>query len=400
MAYATPRVSLTGKAEEPVKHSLLASLRCPISGGVLRLHSFETEQVSTDVGDAHLTKEGLLLSDEAQVWYPISNYVPVLLAFQTTFHDRFHARHKERFTAFSGYRMPYEKCEQGETFIQQSFTEEWNLTQDNELTFLRTDEDLVNLNRHVWLSWLQHEPPLERVLNVGCGIGKETMALRAVTGAKEVVAVDLNFALLSAASRYREIGNVHFVICSLFRLPFEKASFDLVYSQGVIHHTWSTQAAFASIASFVRPNGHLFVWVYALSDHLVFRNNPRSVRGRARHLANMGWFGVEAMIRPWLSRSPSWLRGVVIAVLAAILHPVFRTRAIHRDLWKLENTRHSLRDVLTPLYAFRHDVNEVAEWFEELGFRVVNMQSPSAHRKYFGGKRIHGVGLTGQKTVA
>jgi ubiquinone/menaquinone biosynthesis C-methylase UbiE/uncharacterized protein YbaR (Trm112 family) len=384
-----------------VKHSLLASLRCPISGGELRLHAFETEDVTTENGDVHITKEGLLLSDDVRVWYPISNYVPVLLAFHTSFHERFHARHKERFSTFDEYRMPYEECEQGEAFIQQSFTEEWNLTQDNALSFLRTDEDLVNLNRHVWLRWLERERPLERVLNVGCGIGKETMALRDVTKAREVVAVDLNFALLHAASRYREVGNVHFVICSLFRLPFAKASFDLVYSQGVIHHTWSTQAAFESIAGYVRSNGYLFVWVYSLADHLMFRNSARrSSRDLAKHVASMGLFGMESMIRPWLSRSPSWLRGSVIFMLGTLFHPIFRSRVMHRNLWKPENTRHSLRDLLTPAYAFRHDVNEVAEWFEELGFRIVDMQSPSAHRKYFGGRRIHGVGLTGQKTVA
>ena len=62
---------------------------------------------------------------------------------------------------------------------------------------------------------------------------------------------------------------VHPIIASLFHLPFEPGSFAHVHSQGVIHHTYSTKAAFEAISAFTRPGGTLFVWVYAQEDSLV-----------------------------------------------------------------------------------------------------------------------------------
>jgi len=381
-----------------MKHAFLPRLRCPISGGDLRLHSFETEVIDADGESVTVTKEGVLLSESEKVWYPINNYVPVLLTFKTKFHDWFHELHKDTFTGLAGYRMPYRECEEGERFIQQSFTEQWNLTQESALSFVRTDDDLVTLNRHVWLQWIKPGQQFHSVLNVGCGIGQETMALREIVDAKEILAVDLNFALLQAGRRYKTVRNVQFVVCSLFHLPFRKASFDLVYSQGVIHHTWSTRAAFRSIASFVTKGGYLFIWVYGLDDHLTLTNSAgQSWANRATHVTKRLQYFTESLIRPWLSRSPAFIRRAVIFLLATVLHPLIRLRVIHRNLWKRSNTRHSLRDWLTPAYAFRHHTNEVVEWYEDLNFRIISLQSPQAHKRYFSGKVIHGVGVTGQR---
>ncbi|MCU1486918.1 MAG: hypothetical protein JWN67_3664 [Actinomycetia bacterium] len=45
-------------------------------------------------------------------------------------------------------------------------------------------------------------------------------------------------------------------------LPFDDASFDVVYSWGVLHHTPDTSRAFAEVARVLRPGGRAFVMVY------------------------------------------------------------------------------------------------------------------------------------------
>ena len=68
-----------------------------------------------------------------------------------------------------------------------------------------------------------------------------------------------------------------------------------------------------------RPGGYLFVWVYALEDHLVFRNDAlKSGKGFAKHVASMALHLMDRMIRPWLSRSPSVVQNGVIALLAYV----------------------------------------------------------------------------------
>ena len=46
-------------------------------------------------------------------------------------------------------------------------------------------------------------------------------------------------------------------------LPFEDATFDLVYSNGVIHHTPNTKAVVAEIGRVLKPGGKLIVMVYS-----------------------------------------------------------------------------------------------------------------------------------------
>lgn len=60
------------------------------------------------------------------------------------------------------------------------------------------------------------------------------------------------------------------------------------------------------------------------------------------------------------------------------------------------NTNHSLRDLLTPRYAYRHTFDEVVGWFEKEGFRVIDVQSSTAYRRLFNQTHF-GIGMTGEK---
>src|SRR5260370_40116256 len=70
---------------------------------------------------------------------------------------------------------------------------------------------------------------------------------------------------LKLAKNFRDlfgINNAHFVQANLFRPPFEPASFDVVISNGVLHHTSDCRGAFRSIARLVKPGGVIVVGLY------------------------------------------------------------------------------------------------------------------------------------------
>ena len=105
----------------------------------------------------------------------------------------------------------------------------------------------------------------KRVLEIGCGIGTDTINF-ARAGAS-VTAVDLSDQSLEIARKRAALcgcTNIAFVQANVERLataiPVEP--YDLVYSFGVIHHTPQPELALAQIRSFLAPNGTLKLMLY------------------------------------------------------------------------------------------------------------------------------------------
>jgi len=108
----------------------------------------------------------------------------------------------------------------------------------------------------------------KRVLELGCGIGTDT--LQFAKFAEHVDAVDISKASLelaikrAALSSYTNIGFYEGNIED--PLPFtanEWNTYDLVYSFGVLHHTPHPEAALQNAHKFLKPNGELRIMLYA-----------------------------------------------------------------------------------------------------------------------------------------
>jgi 2-polyprenyl-3-methyl-5-hydroxy-6-metoxy-1,4-benzoquinol methylase len=112
----------------------------------------------------------------------------------------------------------------------------------------------------------------KKVLEIGCGIGTDTMNF-ARAGAR-VTAVDLSEESLSLARRRAEIFglNVTFYQANAEELtkvvPVEE--YDLVYSFGVIHHTPHPERAVEQIKNYLGPDSVFKIMVYNLHSWKVF----------------------------------------------------------------------------------------------------------------------------------
>lgn len=107
-------------------------------------------------------------------------------------------------------------------------------------------------------------PSNPKILEVGCGTGQMTNFL-AMSWGRTVIGSDMCSNSLRLASGFRNrfaIHNAHFVQMNLFRPFSERGAFDVIISNGVLHHTGDAFAAFRSIEPMLKPGGYMMIGVY------------------------------------------------------------------------------------------------------------------------------------------
>lgn len=100
----------------------------------------------------------------------------------------------------------------------------------------------------------------KRVLDAGCGSGRH--AYYAAHFGAEVWAIDLGPAVEVARRNTEGLPGVRVVQADLYRPPFAPASFDFVYSIGVLHHLPDPKAGFLNLIKFLKPGGEAQIYLY------------------------------------------------------------------------------------------------------------------------------------------
>jgi ubiquinone/menaquinone biosynthesis C-methylase UbiE len=286
-----------------------------------------------------------------------------MLRYTTPIHAEFLRRHAGRaLEPYGGYRFLEMEPMSGERNVMDSFSEEW----------LAYDYDGV-----IWeMSYEDHEtrflreigsaldaPGVRSFLEVGCGLGITTYLAHKNSGA-DAVGLDLSLAVWKASRHYRQNPFLHFVEASVFALPLRPASFDAIYSRGVLHHTVSTSKAFEAMVRLARPGATVYLWVYGIG----------SIRETLfRRLA----YGLERVFRPLLSASPNSLPARAFLGTMGAGYVAFNgmRRLSNPSIQPLTLARgvHAARDRFTPKYAHRHAVDEVTGWFRLAGLGAIEV---------------------------
>ncbi|MEQ8765551.1 MAG: methyltransferase domain-containing protein [Planctomycetota bacterium] len=187
--------------------------------------------------------------------------------------------------------------------------------------------------------------PGKTVLDAGAGHGRYLRELAAL-GAKTIVGLDLGRGI--GFDREGDPPSVLRVRGDLRHPPLAPQSFDLVFCDGVVHHTPDARQAVSALARLVRPGGYLYLWVY-----------PRG---------SVLWESVHRAGRAVTTRLPNPVLGGLCTALVPLLSvvPTYSQTRLGRASW--QQCAQVVWDWLSPPYQSHHSFEEVQGWLEAEGF--------------------------------
>jgi SAM-dependent methyltransferase len=175
------------------------------------------------------------------------------------------------------------------------------------------------------------------VLECGCGTGQWSHFLS--LNNNHVLGIDLSISSLKLAVEHKlrnDVPRSAFIQMNIFELGVKDASFDVVISSGVLHHTKDARRAFASIVRKVKPGGIVVVGLYN-----------------------------------WFARVPMAVRARLIELLGPNIDYVVRNRI--NDPRKAEIW---IKDQYYNPHETWHSIDEVMDWFRENNVDYLNCEPP------------------------
>lgn len=233
-----------------------------------------------------------------------------------------------------------------------------------------------------WLSELKTYKPL--ILDAGCGAG---MSGFEYWGEQlhniQYFGVDISEAVDVARKRYLEKGfnNGFFMQDSIDNLPFLEPHFDIIFSEGVMHHTDSTQNTFNHLCRFLKPGGLFMFYIYRKKGPLreytddYIRNQLQEISSEEvwNELKGLTRLGIELGKLDIEINIPEEIKTLEIPAGKINLQRLFYWhifKAFYDPKLSFEEMHHINFDWYAPKNAHRHTLEEVHQWCSENNLEI------------------------------
>jgi arsenite methyltransferase len=233
----------------------------------------------------------------------------------------------------------------------------------------------------VLLAWLSGGR--KKILDAGCGAGFSAMLLFADhLRDHDYIGADISDAVAVARERFREAGYPGtFMKRDILDLPIADGSLDMIFSEGVLHHTDSTERAIKALAPKLLEGGRFLFYVYA-KKAMIREFTDDAVREAIRPLSDED---------AWAALKPLTKLGIALGELDAEIDvaeaiPYLGIEAgkqslqrffywsicktYYRPEFTLDEMNHINFDWFRPLNCHRQTPEEVSRWCREAGLLI------------------------------
>jgi arsenite methyltransferase len=229
------------------------------------------------------------------------------------------------------------------------------------------------------------------IVDAGCGAGFAGILLFGEhLHEHDYLGIDISDAADVARQRFAERGYPgDFLKVSLLDAPLPDGSVDLILSEGVLHHTDSTEGALKHLATKLKPGGRFLFYVYA-KKAVVREFTDDYVRERLESLRDEdAWKALEPLTKLGIALGEL---GVEVDVPEDIPFLGIKAGKIdiqrffywnvcklyYRPDWSFDEMNHVNFDWFRPLNCHRQTPEEVAQWCREAGLTVERMDVQEA----------------------
>jgi arsenite methyltransferase len=238
-------------------------------------------------------------------------------------------------------------------------------------------------------AWLAGERKV--IVDAGCGAGFSALLFFGDRlHEHDYLGIDISSAVQVARTRFAEAGlPADFLQVGIFEAPIPDASVDLIFSEGVLHHTDSTERAIKHLATKLAPGGRFLLYVYAkkavirefTDDHIRERLRPFDDEAAWRMLEPLTKLGIALGELNVTLDVPEDIPYLGIKKGPIDLQRFFYwnvCKLYYRPEFTLDEMNHINFDWFRPLNCHRQTPEEVQRWCEESDLTVEHLDVQDA----------------------
>lgn len=221
------------------------------------------------------------------------------------------------------------------------------------------------------------------ILDAGCGSGGSGLLL---FGDKlrehDYLGIDISEAVFVARERFKERDiPANFMQSDLNSIPYEYGSFDIIFSEGVLHHTDSVEKAILELSKRLKKGGQFLFYVYAkkapireYTDDLIRHSIAELTNDDAWQALipltklgkTLGDLNIEVEVEediPFLG-----IQKGTHNIQRLFYYKIFK--AYYRPDYSLDEMNHINFDWFRPLNCFRHTPDEIKNFCEKADLTI------------------------------